>query len=328
MRNGQDPNRGRGFRWVGRLALLLMLLQPMHALAQTTNGVPARRLSNGDEITMTVPGRPDLDQVLLLDASGRVSVTEVGDIHLNGLTIGEAVQIVRNRLRVFYADLDVVEIELRSSTRVTLFAIGEVRQVGEQEFAALPSLWDLLLAAGGPTEGADLEAARIVRETATGTSVIHIDISGMYEDGGPSEIDLQDGDTLVIPPVREGLAPAPDADGVSVFGGVGVPTIVEVDEPTHLMDVLMLAGAPLTDADLTTVWWVHHEDQRYSSTLVDVRRFLEAGDPRGNPVIYPGDTIEVRVERPGWITRNLPLILGTLATAATVALAYDRLSGE
>jgi hypothetical protein len=142
------------------------------------------------------------------------------------------------------------------------------------------------------------------------------------------DVELRDGDTLVIPARREGVVGTPGPAGVRVIGAVATPSIVSLDAPTQLADVLMLAGAPLNDSNLGKVWWVHFSDQRYVSSRIDFRAFLEDGDPRGNPLIYPGDTIEVELSRPTWAARNLPLVLGMIATTATVLLAYDRLTQD
>jgi len=326
--NGRKHGYGNDwFRGTAWLALWALLLQPGLALAQTTNG-EEMRLRNGNAITLTVPGRPALDQTLVLDAFGRVILPEVGDVVLAGLTIAEAETVLRNRLRVFYPTIDAVEVELRSTSEVILYVIGEVRNPGDQVFAVLPSLWDLLREAGGPTENADLRLARIVRETADETTVLAVDLSGVYDGRPLADIELRDGDTLVVPAQRDGVIVAPGTNGVRVFGAVAEPIVVTIDEPTHLVDILMLAGAPLTEADLNKVWWVHHENQRYVSSKIEFRRFLENGDPRGNPLVHPGDTIEVEMAQPGWMTRNLPLILGVIATTATVMLAWNTISND
>ncbi|MCP4571274.1 MAG: hypothetical protein GY838_02890 [bacterium] len=315
------------FRSAGWLALWALVLQPGLALAQVDDD-EGQRLRNGDAIAVTVPGRPALDQTLVLDASGRVALPEVGDVVLVGLTVAEAETVLRNRLRVFYPTLDTIEVELRSSTQVTLYVLGEVRQPGEHVFVAVPSLWDVLRAAGGPDDNADLRMSRIVREDDDGQTVLAVDLSGVFDGSQlPDEV-LQDGDTLFVPVLRDGTVTTVGVDGVRVFGAVATPTVVAIDEPTQLVDVLMLAGAPLTDSDLGKVWWVHSTDQRYVSRRVDFRNFLENGDPLSNPLVYPGDTIEVELSRPGWAAQNLPVILGMIATTATVLLAYDRLTNE
>jgi polysaccharide export outer membrane protein len=321
------PTRTRTwFRTVGWLALALVLQQPLAVLAQTAE--TEYRLRAGDEIMVGVPGRPELEQSLALDAAGRVTVPQVGEVVLGGLTIAEAGEVLRQRLRLFYPSLDEVEVELKTTSQIRFYVIGEVRTSGEYQFTVQPTIWDLLRSAGGPTDGADLARARVVRIVDGKTVVVPIDLSDVIESGGVEEVALQTGDTLVVPARRDETISVAAHDGVQVFGAVGQPTVVEIDEPTELVQVLMLAGAPTTTSNLKKVYWVHRLQNGFQAEEVNVRKFLEDGDPTSNPLVHPGDTLEVRDSTPSWFSRSLPLILGVIATTATVALAYDRIVND
>lgn len=317
---------GAWFRITGWVALALMLQQPVLALAQAAGD--ERRLQGGDAITLTVAGRPDLDQALVLDGGGRVSLPQVGEVALGGLTVSEAREILRQRLRVFYPSIASVEVELQSASQVRMYVLGEVQTSGPFDFASVPSIWDLLRAAGGPGENANLAGARVVRVVDGRTEVLPVNLSGVMEGTTSPDLVLESGDTLVVPALREGVANTAAAEGVQVFGAVGLPTVVSISEPTELVQVMMLAGAPLVNSDLRKIQWVHRGPNGPAATRVDVRRFLEEGDPAGNPLVYPGDTLEVAVYQEPWIARRLPLILGFIATAATTALAYDRIVND
>ena len=93
-------NESYWFRWTGRIALVALLLQPVMAAAQGAD--PEYRLVPGDEIAVTVTGRPDLDRSYILGDTGRVTVDQVGDVVLSGLTVDEAAEVLRQRLRLFY----------------------------------------------------------------------------------------------------------------------------------------------------------------------------------------------------------------------------------
>lgn len=328
MRARHVPPRSRPwFRTTAWLALVLLLQQPAALLAQATD--TGQRLKAGDQIVLIVPSRPDLDQSLTLDAGGRVSIPQVGEVALAGLTVAEAREILRQRLRVFYPKVTAVEVDLQSATQMRLYVIGGVRSPGHYDFAVPPAAWDLLRAAGGPSEGADLARARVVRVEEDGaTVVVEVDLSGVLDGRGAPDVVLRNSDTLVVPTAAAGSVTVLAHAGVQVFGAVATPTVVPLREPTELLQVLMLAGAPLTDSNLRKVYWVHRGPDGFRSNRVDVRRFLERGDPLGNPAVYPGDTIEVALYRPSWAARNLPLLLGMLATTATVVLAYDSLAGD
>ncbi|HPF69588.1 MAG TPA: polysaccharide biosynthesis/export family protein, partial [Candidatus Krumholzibacteria bacterium] len=169
------------FRLTGWLALVLMLQQPALALAQAAS---EHRLQGGDAITLSVPGRPDLDRTLTLDAGGRVSIPQVGEVALSGLTVAEAREILRQRLRVFYPSIAAVDVQMQSATQVRLYVLGEVRTSGPYEFGTVPSVWDLLRAAGGPSDNADLPGGRVVRVVDGKTVVIPVNLAGMMDGTG------------------------------------------------------------------------------------------------------------------------------------------------
>jgi protein involved in polysaccharide export with SLBB domain len=185
-------------------------------------------------------------------------------------------------------------------------------------------MWDVLRAAGGPTEAANLGQARVVRERAGGTEVHPLDLSDIMTGGTVAEFELRTGDTLVIPAVLEGVSSVASTAGVQVFGGVDVPTVVPIKEPTPLLDVLMQAGSPAENAKLDEIYWVHASGDEINSRRINMKLFMEEGNPLGNPLIYPGDAVQVTYREEGWVRRSLPLILSTITAVATLYLAYDR----
>ena len=327
MTSRQVPTRARTwFRLTGWIALLLVCQQPVQGLAQAVS--PDYRLRPGDEILISVPSRPELDRRLSLDATGRATIPQVGEVSLGGLTLEEAAEVLRQRLRLFYPAIDEVEVMPFTTAQIRIYVIGAVADSGQYQFTVLPTIWELLRAAGGPADEADLRHARVVRVVDGKTTVIPVDLSQVIESGRVADVALQGGDTLVVPALRVGVSAVPARLGVQVFGAVATPAVVPIEEPTELVDVLMLAGSPTVTADLKKVYWVRRLQAGFESTEVNVRQYLEQGDPVGNPLIYPGDTVEVPVTRPSWAAANLPLILGLLATTATIILAYDRLVND
>ena len=90
----------------------------------------------------------------------------------------------------------------------------------------------------------------------------------------------------------------------------------------------MLAGAPTREANKKKILWVHNDGVRDQAEVVNLELFLLAGDPLGNPLVYPGDTISVEYVHAGWARQNLPFILGSLAAVATIFLAYDNIVND
>ncbi len=320
----QDQQRVRGI-----ILLLAALLMPLQSLAQATAGGEAQgRLANGDQVQLAVPGRPDLNLLLTVDGKGRVPIPQVGEIGLAGLTIDEAELVIRQRLRLFDPTIDSVQLNLADQgTGVRIYVIGEVNDSGMYSFNTPPTLWDVVRAAGGPAEQANLSRARVVRETAQGSEAHEMDLSRIMVGGDIPRFELKDGDTLVVPATGDVAGASSLAgNGVQVFGGVVHPSLVPINEPTPLLDVIMMAGSPSDVATLNDVWWVHRSGEDLNSRKVNLESFIKQGNPLGNPLIYPGDAVHVQFQRPNWLQRNLPLILSTLTATATFYIAYDRAS--
>jgi protein involved in polysaccharide export with SLBB domain len=301
------------------LLLALVLLLPAATMAQGGGTIVP-----GDVLQMLVPGRPDLDRALVVAPDGTVEIPQVGEVRLSGLGLAEAGLVLKQRLRLIAPTLDTVEVTRAEAASFRVYVIGEVGNAGVHEFPTPPSVWDVMRAAGGPLRSADLREARVIREQDGGPRTIGMDLSGILQGEGFPQEKLHNGDTLVVPSLPEGVSGVKAARGVKVFGGVAVPSIVPVDGPTPLMDVLMLAGAPIAEANMKKVWWVHAADGTDQARLVNLRLFLEKGDPAGNPEIHPGDTVNVTLSRPGKLQTTFGFLLGTAATIAAIMVAANQ----
>jgi protein involved in polysaccharide export with SLBB domain len=317
-------------RLAGSVLLTLSMIMPLQGLAQVTPNGESLRLSPGDVILVSVPGQPEFSGALTLDPAGKAPVPQIGDVALAGLTPAEAELVLRQRLRLYDPSIETVGVVLMSSlaTGMKVFLIGQVANPGEFTFNKIPTMWEILIAAGGPVENANLRQVRLIREVEGSTQVSQYDFSGLIDGGDTPTINLLSGDTIVIPALLEGVSGVPTSNGVKVFGAVEVPTVVEITKPTRLMDVLMLAGAPTGEAELGEIFWVHDVGDVPQARIVDMEMYLMYGDLRGNPLVYPGDTVRVEFYEDPWFRRTLPLILGTLVSAATLWLLYDRITNE
>ncbi len=297
---------------------VVLLLAAAVASAQTTADAGGL-LAAGDVLQMVVPGRPDLDRALVVDAAGCVAIPQVGEVRLLGLSLAEAGVLLKQRLRLITPTLDAVELTRAAVVSFRVYVLGQVGHPGSTEFKQLPTVWEVVRTAGGPLRTADLRQARLIREGADGKpTTIPLDLSGVMDGSSFPTVELKDGDTLVVPALAEGVSGVPAVSGVKVFGGVGVPSIVAVNEPTPLIDVLMRAGAPSSSANLKKILWVHPDGGKDMAKVVNLRKYLESGDPAGNPLIHPGDTVDVTLSKPGKLQSGLGYLLSIGASMAAV----------
>lgn len=300
------------------------------ALLAAVGGAPAQTeplgdtIQPGDVLQMVVPGRPDLDRALVVDQNGSVDIPQVGEVRLSGLSLGEAGVLLKQRLRLIVPTLDAVELDRAAAVSFRVYVLGQVGNPGVHDFSRQPSVWDVLREAGGPLPTADLREARVIRDEKGQPGTVPMDLSRMLEGEDFPTISLRDGDTLVIPMLSVGVSGVASERGVKVFGGVAVPSIVQVDGPTPLMDVLMLAGAPTSEADMKKILWVHAVDGTDRAQVVNLQRFLQKGDPTGNPLIHPGDTVNVTLSQPGGFRAGFTLLVSTATVLSAVYLAINQ----
>jgi len=312
------------------LATILMVLGVFAATAAAQPDVAAGdyRLGAGDVVQLNVLQQPTLDRSLLIRPDGSAVIPLVGEVELEGLTLTQAEELVRQKLRLFNHDIVDISLTVTEYNALRVYVLGAVVSPGSFTFDSSPTLWDVIREAGGADPGANLAAVRVISISDNTTTTQTYDLSGLVAGtGGAPQVFLRAGDTVIVP--GEEALTMPTDSSVQVFGGVASPGIYTITEPTPLMTVLMLAGAPLEAAELKKVWWVHADNSgRFDSRLVDLSKFIEEGETASNPLIHPGDTIEVERSQPGFFRTVYPLILGTISTAAAIIFTVDRIGSN
>ncbi len=234
-------------RSMGRALLLVSLLMLTPTLAQAQGGIQDYRLGIGDVLQLNVPQQTDLNEDLTIRADGTAIIGLVGAVPLAGLSLLEAEDLVRQRLRLFDPNIGDVSLSITEFNALRVFVLGAVVTPGSHTFNESPTLWEAIRAAGGPTATANLSVVRYVHQQGSVARTQTFDLSTILTGVGDlPDIRLGSGDTIVIP-VSDGQIVVPPEVGVQIFGSVASPGTVPISEPTRLVTMLMLAGAP-TDA--------------------------------------------------------------------------------
>lgn len=307
---------------------ILMLVLPAQLAAQINTDQPDYRLGAGDVLQLNVLQQPELDRSLLLRPDGTAIIPPVGEVELAGLTVAEAEELVRQKLRLFNRDVVDVSLTITEYRALRIYVLGAVVSPGSYTFDRPPTLWDAIREAGGAQPEAVLSRVRVVSRDPSGFHSTNHDLTPLVAGTGDADTRfLESGQTVLVPSAgEESLSAASPENGVQVFGGVAEPGTYALTRPTELMTVLMLAGGPLDDGKLDEVRWVRRSgDEAYTAGMIDMESFLDRGDPVGNPLIRPGDTIQVPIRRPGFFRTVYPILLGTITAAASVVLVVDRL---
>lgn len=240
------------------------------------------RLSEGDKITLTVWGRPELSGRKVVGPDGRISLPIGGSAKVSLLTREEAGRAVAELLRPLYVDPSVaVEVEEYVGNKITV--LGRVGNPGIIRFDEVPTLLDLLSRAGALPlldKKATLSRCAIFRGR---DRILWVDLKTLLAKGRLAmNIRLRRGDLVYIP----------DSDDtvVYVLGDVQRPGAYRFAPDMSLLDALAQAGGPTEDADVKQMRLV-----RPSTRLERLVPFADVLDPKGaaNIGLEEGDILYV-----------------------------------
>jgi polysaccharide export outer membrane protein len=105
-------------------------------------------LRPGDSFDVSFQFSPEFNQTLMVQPDGFVSLREVGDLHVSGLTLSE----VKNAVKAKYSAIlkqPVVSIAPKDLEKSYFIAIGEVTRPGKYEIRGPITVTEALAIAGG-----------------------------------------------------------------------------------------------------------------------------------------------------------------------------------
>jgi polysaccharide export outer membrane protein len=194
-------------------------------------------LGPGDEADITVYGAPDLSGHTRVGADGNISMPLIGYVRVAGLSSNEAEAAIEAQLRQTNVLNDPrVSVFVKEYTSSGISVAGEVAKPGFYSAVGPHRLFDVLQAAGGPTDKA---ASKVVINHRDQTDSTTFPISKDPAEMAGSNVVLRPGDTVVVP--RAGIVyvlgevTRPGGYVMNATGGITVMQIVAVaGGPTHL----------------------------------------------------------------------------------------------
>jgi polysaccharide biosynthesis/export protein len=111
------------------------------------------RLCTSDVIAVTFPLTPEFDQTVNIQPDGFASLMAAGDVHLEGLTIEEAVGAVRTAYAKVLHD-PMVTIELKDFNKPYFVVTGQVNKPGKYDLRGYTSATQAVAIAGGFNDSA------------------------------------------------------------------------------------------------------------------------------------------------------------------------------
>lgn len=200
---------------------------------------PNYRLGIGDELVVTLRGRISRTISVVVNRDGDIILPELPPMKAIGLTVSQLRQQVGDEVSRSMVGAQAF-ISVGSVRLISVSVVGEVRRPGLRSVHSLSTIIDAVAAAGGIRKSGSLRRIEVVRADG---SRLPIDLYRFLNGAGiEAQVNLQDGDRIVVPPV---------GPTVAVDGDVGRPAIFETAPGQSSMSIpeaLTLAGGPLRPA--------------------------------------------------------------------------------
>lgn len=312
------------------LNILLLLFCPNQTLAQiptlpdykSSNSpsllpeMKAYTLGAGDIIKVSVYDLPDQGGEVKVLNDGTISLPLIGTLTITNKTIQEIHQLLTAQYSK-YIKRPVVTVTLLAQRPLRLAIAGEVNTPGKYTLnpdlgeRKNPKVTDLLEKAGGLTVSANVREIQLRRQETDGEKIYTLNFWQLLQQGDlKQDVDLQDGDVIVIPKQEEinareysQLADAnfgikyEQAPNVTIVGEVNRPgayTIPIDKAPPRLTIALQQSGGIRDMADIRDITVNRTtRDGQELNIKVNLLAMLETGDIGKDIVLQNGDTIIV-----------------------------------
>ena len=176
-----------------------------------------------------------------------------------------------------------------------IYIMGQVAIPGRYAFNKNMTFLDILTAANGPTQTADLRNVRVSHRGLPGSKVTQVNMAQYFATGDDSLLPkVRTGDVIFVPDrSNKDWFEDPIANTVRVLGSVAKPGRYRFINDMTLLDLLAEAGGPTADAYQQKIVVVNLGCCREQARIFNLVEFARTGDIRMLPVVQAGDTVYV-----------------------------------
>ncbi|MDE6697334.1 MAG: SLBB domain-containing protein [Muribaculaceae bacterium] len=198
------------------------------------------RLGPGDEVIIDIWGVSEDNIRQQISPDGRIMISQLGPVYLNGLTVDEANKQLKNIFAKKYSgvgsDTD-INLTLGQIRSIQIDVLGEVNRPGTFRISPFSNVFHALYNAGGINEIGTLRNIELIRN---GKKISTIDVYDfLFKGKDVGNIRLQEGDVIIVPTYNE---------LVNIEGNVKRPMFYELKNNENLAKLIEYAGGFTGDA--------------------------------------------------------------------------------
>ena len=193
---------------------------------------PDYLLGPGDEIRITLWGKVNAEHPTIIDRDGKISLPQIGILHLAGLSFSEAKTFLETELSRYYKTSEVkMNVSMGRLRSIRVFVVGKAQKPGSYTLSSFSTLINALFAAGGVSKTGTMRDIQVKRN---GETLVHFDMYDFLLKGEKTnDIRLMPEDVIFIPTIGPLAA---------VAGDVRSPAIYELKEEMSLQSFIEMAG--------------------------------------------------------------------------------------
>ncbi|MFY8350779.1 SLBB domain-containing protein [Pseudoalteromonas sp. SSM20] len=183
---------------------------------------------------------------------------------------------------------------VRQDAKSSIYVLGQVGAPGRYAFDKSLHFLDIISAADGPTDDADLRNIRITHRNGTQSRVSKLNLALYFETGDETMFPrVLPGDTIFVPEKSKDWLRQPKEQVVRIMGAIKQPGRYSFDDSMTLLDVLAEAGGPTSEALISKIVVINHGCCKEQSRLFDLEKFIKQPNSANIPLLRAGDTVYI-----------------------------------
>ena len=189
-------------------------------------------LGENDELTISIWGLAEHSEVVTVSESGYINSSIAGRIYVGSKNLKTVKSLVRNRMNSFF-DLkkSQFDLKLNYSRVISVNIIGEVFNPGSYSIPATNTLFNALVAAGGPSQIGSVRNIYLMRD---GKTIDSLDVyKYLFDPSTSQDLFMQNNDYIYVPVA---------SNVIDLKGEVNRPYSYEVKSGDKLVDLIKYAG--------------------------------------------------------------------------------------
>ena len=186
---------------------------------------------------------------------------------------------------------------VRQPSKDSIYIMGEVTTPGRYMFTDDLHFLDILAAAEGPNDKADIHNIRITHRSGPKARVSHLNLGLYFETGDESLLPIvTTGDVIYIPAKNDLWLERQKQHTVRILGAINHQGRYRYDSDMTILDLLAKAGGFTNSALLDNIVVVNNSCCEHGINTFDLLSFSKSGNPAMLPPIRSGDTVYVMSE--------------------------------